>query len=260
MNAAPLAARRAALHARVNAPILLVSNGPRARNLPMNQVPFRADSTFLYFTGCDDPGAAALIEDGGRCTLFIEPPALDDALWHGVVPTMEERRAAWGADAIAPLEMLDAACARHCGALLSLAVPDVAMTTRAAALTGLPLEYPRAAGPDVLVDAVIGLRRTRDAWELDQMRRAAALAADAHLAAMKATRPGLYERELAALFDAVLAARGVATSYQSIVTVRGRSCTTTTTATAWNRARCCSSTAAPKWRPGTRATSPAPGQ
>jgi Xaa-Pro aminopeptidase len=215
-----VASRRAALLARVGAPVLLVSNGPRARNLPMNQVPFRADSTFLYFTGCAEPGAAALITESG-CTLFLDPPADDDALWHGEVDTFEARRARYGVDAIRPFAELDDACAPLRGRLQSLAVPDLAMTQRAAALTGLDLAYPHASGPDALVDAVIALRRTRDAWELDRMREAAALATRAHTVAMKATRAGLHERHLAALFDAVIAAEGATTSYQSIVTVRG---------------------------------------
>ncbi|MEN9787197.1 MAG: hypothetical protein RLZZ299_2461 [Pseudomonadota bacterium] len=218
---APHAARRAALAARVHAPVLLVSNGPRARNLPMNQLPFRADSTFLYYVGCDEPGAAALIAPDGHCTLFVEPPAPDDALWHGEVESMEARRVRLGVDAIAPLDTLDAACAPHRGRLLSLAVPDDAATARAAALTGLSLAYPRQAGPDVLVEAVIAQRRTRDAGEIAAMRTAAAIAAHAHRLAMTATRPGVGEWHLAALFDAALAARGAVPSYTSIVTVRG---------------------------------------
>jgi Xaa-Pro aminopeptidase len=218
---APSRARRAALAARVAAPVLLVSNGPRARNLPMNQLPFRADSTFLYFTGVTEPGAAALIDTDGSCTLFLDPPADDDALWHGEVDTFAARRARYDVDAVRPLAELDAACTPLRGRLLSLAVPDAAMTARASTLTGLDLAYPRTPGPDVLVDAVIGLRRTRDAWELARMREAAALAARAHVAAMKATRVGLYERQIAALFDAVIAGEGATNSYQSIVTVRG---------------------------------------
>ena len=62
-------------------------------------------------------------------------------------------------DAIAALDTLDAACAKHRGRLLSLAVPDPAMTARAAALTGLSLSYSRASGPEALIDAVIALRR-----------------------------------------------------------------------------------------------------
>ncbi|MFZ5475193.1 MAG: aminopeptidase P family protein [Myxococcota bacterium] len=220
MNAPDHAARRRALADRVSAPILLVSNGPRARNLPMNQVPFRADSTFLYFTGCDEPGAAALIV-GDACTLFLTPPEPDDALWHGEVEPLVERGRRLGVDAVRPLGELDVACAPLRGRLVSLAVPDVAQTALAARLTGLDLRYPSRPGPDVLVDAVIALRRTRDAWELDQMRRGAAVARAAHVAAMRATRPGGHEREIAALFDAVLAANGAQPSYQSIVTVRG---------------------------------------
>lgn len=214
------AQRRAALLARVQAPVLLASNGPRARNLPMNQVPFRADSTFLYFTGCTEPGAFALITPDG-CTLFLEPPDDDDALWHGEVDTFEARRERYGVEGIRPHAELEAACAPLRGALLGLAVPDSDMTARVAALTGHALRYPRASGPLPLVDAVIALRRTRDAWELERMREAAELAAKAHLVAMRATRAGLYERHIAAIFDATLAAEGVTNSYQSIVTVRG---------------------------------------
>lgn len=213
-------ARRARLLDRVRAPVLLVSNGVRARNLPINALPFRADSTFAYFTGCDEPGAAALI-DGDGLTLFLTPPADDDALWHGFVDTLEDRRVRWGADRALPLDQLDAACARHAGALLSLAVPDTARTALAARLTGLDLAWPARPGPEALMDAVIALRRTHDAWEIDRMRAAAAVAADAHRAAMRATRPGGNEREVAALFDAVVYARGAVNSYPSIVTVRG---------------------------------------
>lgn len=220
MTVPDLAGRRAALLARVRAPVLLVSNGVRARNLPINALPFRADSTFLYFTGCDEPGAAALIDDDGL-TLFLTPPADDDALWHGFVDTLEDRRARWGADRARPLAELEAACRPHRGRLVSLAVPDAAQTALAARLTGEDLDYPRQPGSEALVHAVIALRRRHDPWELDRMREAAAVAARAHRAAMRATRPGENERHVAALFDAVVAAQGATTSYPSIVTVRG---------------------------------------
>lgn len=219
MNAPDFATRRRSLAQRVGAPVLLVSNGPRARNLPMNQVSFRADSTFLYFTGCDEPGAAALVE-GAHLTLFVDPPGPDDALWHGHVESLEDKRVRFGADVVRPLSELEDVC-RGLPGLLSVAVPDDTATARAARITGLPLAYPHQPGPEPLVEAIIELRRVRDPWELEQMRLAAELACDAHVAAMKATRPGAHEREIAALFDAVLAARGAGTSYQSIVTVRG---------------------------------------
>lgn len=217
---ADFSGRRRALCERVAAPILLGTNGPRARNLPMNPYAHRADSTFLYFTGCDEPGAYALLIDGA-CTLFLHPPETGDELWHGHVDTLEARRQRFGVERVRPLDELDACCEPFRGRLQTLAVPDLAVTQRLAQLTGKPLAYPRTAGSEPLIDAVIRLRRTRDPWELGEMRKAAALSAIAHRAAMASTRPGGHEREVAALFDAVLAAHGVGTSYRSIVTVRG---------------------------------------
>ncbi|MSQ03234.1 MAG: M24 family metallopeptidase [Myxococcales bacterium] len=218
--AAVHAGRRLALCAQVGAPVLLANNGVRVRNLPLNPLPFRADSTFLYYTGCTEPGAFALLVDG-HCTLFLHPNEPGDELWHGPTPTLEQRRMRLGADAVRSVFELDAATAPHRGRLVGLAVPDAAVTARLAVIIGRGLAYPGTPGPEVLVDAVIRQRRTRDAWELDQMRLAATITAGAHRAAMVGTRPGVHERELAALFDAVIAARGGTTAYHSIVTVRG---------------------------------------
>ena len=73
--------RRKQLMGRLKSPVLLMGTGWVSRNLPMNTA-FRQDSNMLYFTGCDLPNAAALIDQDG-CTLFLPLPAEDDALWHG---------------------------------------------------------------------------------------------------------------------------------------------------------------------------------
>lgn len=220
MTAPDFASRRRRLSEVVGAPVLLGTNGVRPRNLPMNSVPFRADSTFLYYTGCTEPGAYALLVDG-HCTLFLQPPEPGDELWHGEVASLEQRRAQHGVESVKPLHALDAACEPHRGRLQTLAVPDTAVTQRLSRLVGRPLAFPGTPGHDTLVNAVIEQRRRRDDWELGEMRVAAAIAGEAHRAAMRATRVGGHEREVAALFDAVVAARGATNSYHSIVTVRG---------------------------------------
>ena len=72
------AQRRAALMASIDAPVLLMGNRTRYRNSAYT-LPFRQDSTFLYYTGCAQPGAALLLARG-QATLFLTPPADDDAL------------------------------------------------------------------------------------------------------------------------------------------------------------------------------------
>ncbi len=212
--------RRRALCERAGAPILLGNNGTRARNLPINSLPFRSDSSFLYFTGCTEPGAFALLVDG-TCTLFLTPPEPGDELWHGEVPSIHARAEALGIAHARPLGEVMEAAEAHSGRLLSLAVPDPTITARLAQLSGRRLAYPDTPGPRPLVDAVIALRRTRDEHELVEMRHAASLAADGHRTLMRATRVGGTERGLAALFEAMIAARGAVPSYHPIVTVRG---------------------------------------
>jgi len=210
-------ARRQALYEQLNRPILLMGNQSRIRNLPMNAVPFRQDSTFLYFTGCDVPGAAALI-DGFGTTLFLAPPADDDALWHGHLDTFEDLRARYGVDRVRDIATLE----DHAPAsAATLAVGDTQATHRAARITGSPMRYGGEDGDEALMHAVIHMRRTKTDDELAEHRVAAGFTAAAFKAAMSGTSVGGHEAHIAALFDGVLAARGCTTGYHSIVTVRG---------------------------------------
>jgi Xaa-Pro aminopeptidase len=212
------AARRAHIGRKVACPILLVGCGTRLRNLPINEMPFRQDSSFLYLTGCDLPNAAALIEDG-HCTLFLPPPAEDDALWHGHVETLEDHKRHFGVDSVIDVKLLE----QHCKGkkVATLAVADAAATRRAATLAGVPLSYGKENGDDALIDTLIAMRQIKEKEEIEELRAAATCTAQAFHAAMAATHPGGTEAQIAALFRASLAARGLGEGYKPIVTVRG---------------------------------------
>ncbi len=213
------ARRRAAVLERVKQPIVLVGVGTRCRNLPMNKVPFRQDSSMLWLTGCSRPDAAALITEQG-CQLFLPLPADDDALWHGAEPGPEELRAMYGVQAVRPRIELSRAVA-ECGPVATLASPDRSATAEAARLSGLELCYGHVDGTPALIDALIALRRCKGPEEIAEHRAAAAANALAFDLVLAATRPGTHERELEALFRAALAARGCTVGYEPILTVRG---------------------------------------
>ena len=212
--------RRQRLQQAVPAPILLMGNGVRPRNLPMTHLPFRQDSTFLYFTGCAQAGAALLLVDGEE-TLFLPAPADDDALWHGHVETLEELGGRLGVARVRPFAELATAISNLSELPLSVPVPDARRTDLARRLTGLALEFGRLHGDDRLVDAIIGLRRITTAEERDSMRAAGRVTNAAHQAVMRATRPGRHERHLRALFEGTLTAAGLPAAYDPILTVRG---------------------------------------
>ncbi|MFK7931313.1 MAG: aminopeptidase P family protein, partial [Myxococcota bacterium] len=210
--------RRASLQERVDGSILLMGNGERMRNLPMNSVPFRQDSTFLYFTGCTTPDAAALLDDDGY-TLFLPTPPEGDELWHGPTPTLEEQRMALGADRVRDSSELGTVIGSR--SVKTLAVADNAKNAIGSRITGQPLAFGAEHGHLDLADAVIDMRRRKGAEELEELRRAAAVTTRAFNAVMAATRPGTTERGLAALFQAVLANHGCVPGYGLILSVRG---------------------------------------
>ncbi|MEQ1503312.1 MAG: aminopeptidase P family protein [Myxococcota bacterium] len=217
-DAPPHRRRRDALARRVPGPVLLVGNGQRSRNLPMNKLPFRQDSSFLYFTGCALPDAAALLHDG-RFELFLPEPADDDPLWHGSVPSLPALGERYGADRVHPRSRLEAIAAPL--RPRTIAVADDAATAVASHLADRPLRYGVDNGDDALIDAIIALRRVKQAEELDEIREAARLTAIAFRAAIGATRPGSTERGLWTLFEAVLRIHGATTGYDTILTQSG---------------------------------------
>ena len=211
------AERRARLVGRVAGPIVLMGNDEATRNLPMNKHPFRQDSTFLYFTGCAIPNAAATIDDAGY-TLYLPEPAEDDPLWHGVVPSLAELGDRFGADQVKPIAHLETNINKS---FKSLSVPSKSQNLKLENMLGDRFLFGDRHGDRELVEAVIALRRVKSETEIAAMREAAVHTRAAHEAVMRATHPGTHERSLAALFQAVLATRGCALGYPTILTQRG---------------------------------------
>lgn len=201
-------------------PILLLGNGHRKRNLPMNHLPFRQDSTFLYYFGYSLPNAAALLIDG-EVTIFIPFPHPSDALWHGPMPSVDDIRQQLGVHDIRPIEELATACKSLQGSLQTIAIPDEQRNQLASRLTGVDLCYGKANGSSGLIENIIQMRRQLQAEEIEEMQKSAAVSTQAHLAAMANTHVGGHEQEVAAAFHYAVQRNGYSTAYQSIVTVDG---------------------------------------
>jgi Xaa-Pro aminopeptidase len=222
---AALALRRTRLaNAIGDTPALLVAGRPRARNYAANRYPFRAESHFLYLASAQLPAAALLI-DGARSILFVQPPADDDALWHGEVDGPEALRARTGVDDVLPLDRIgDVLGARRSRAAT---LPANDEPTAAWQSEVLQREVRARSGAQVgdadarLADAMIALRLCHDDAAVTQMRKAAAVTERAHRAGMKALRPGVREAMVCAAIEAEFAAAGMTPAYGSIVTTRG---------------------------------------
>jgi len=210
--------RRARLDRLLGGPKLFVSGLSRPRNFEHNPYPFRAESHFLYFAGASIEGAALLV-DGDRTALYVEPPTDDDALWFGPRPSLDELSASLEIE-VRPLAELSP---RSDTALLP---PQDAET--AFFLADLVHRDVEASGGDsldgrdaALADAVIELRLHQDDAAIAQLRLAASLTRDAHRAGRAATRPGVREAVVRAAMEHVMLAADVVPAYAPIVTVHG---------------------------------------
>ena len=179
--------KRKLLSKMLDKTILLMGCGNRSRNLPMNRLPFRQDSSFLYFTGCTIPHSALLIHNG-ESTLFLEEPHPSDILWHGPVPSFSDYAQFYGIN-IQPMSQLEEQCKKY-DSIAGIAIADVLQNQRLEKIIRQPLSYGRENGDPELIDCIIQLRRILEPVEIDQISKTMETTKLAHLAAMRATVPG----------------------------------------------------------------------
>ncbi|MBS1149291.1 MAG: Xaa-Pro aminopeptidase [Myxococcaceae bacterium] len=216
-------ARRSALMKSLDRPLLLFSGGFISRNYPANSYPFRADSTFLYLFESPEPNSAALLDPAeGTVTLFLPERTIDDALWHGAQPSFADERARHGVSAVLPIEELEKQLEGR--SIDSLAIADRRTNARMRALTNTPLDFDdpnQVATRPAVLDAIAKLRLIKDADEIAQMRRTAAVTKEAHESAMRASVAGVKEEFLAGLVEGAFARHGCVPAYGTILSVRG---------------------------------------
>jgi len=223
----PVVARRRALQSKLSSPALFAAGLPSARNYRANTFGYRAASHFLYLVGTPLPGAALLLTRE-RAVLFVEPEAEDDALWHGSRPSLEDLHHSLLVDEVRPLADIDAGLedvgARNIATLPPQDAWSAAWLSARLERTVLPSSgdvLAEATADAALAEAMIALRLCHDAAAVAQMRAAANASVRAHLAGMRATRPGETEHAVCGAMIGALRREGFDDAYSPIVTIEG---------------------------------------
>ncbi len=188
------AQRRARLASMLGAGgIAIVPTAPeRPRNRDTDFI-YRHDSYFYYLTGFAEPGAVLVLTAEGHSTLFCQPKDLEREIWDGYRLGPAAAPEALGVDAAQSAAVLDAQLPRllenrscvwypfatHAG--LAARVEGWLNAVRARVRYGAlcPTEQSDAC---TLLDE---MRLIKDAHELDTMRRASQISAQAHIRAMQ---------------------------------------------------------------------------
>ncbi len=189
---------------------------------------YRQDNDFYYLTGFAEPESIALFAPGesDNFILFVRPRDKERETWTGRRAGLEGAIADYGADRAYRIDEFQHVAARYLEKAARIYYP-LGINERIDArvlemLKSAAAMRPRlGSGPNALIDPREILHEARlfkSAEELETMRHAIAISAEAHKAAMRSARGGMMEWEVEALVDYNFRKRGAAgPSYPSII-------------------------------------------
>lgn len=208
MDSAPFIDRRRRLIERMGNGIAVIPTASEKLRNRDTGYPYRSDSYFHYLSGFPEPEAVLVLVagDAPKSLLFCRERDPDKEVWDGYRFGPDGAREAFGFDEAHPIKDLDAKLAEFVAdqpALWYSLGHDAAWDARIMATLNAVRAQARAGkrAPADIRDvraALDEMRLIKDAHEIALLRRAADIAADAHIRAMRATAPGRWEYEIEA--------------------------------------------------------------
>lgn len=220
--------RRNLLASKIKGGALVLAAHPEVIRNNDVHYPYRQDSNLFYFTGFEEPNSVLVFRPGcnPETVLFVQPKDVSKETWTGFRYGPEAARQQFNIEITHEIESLNEVlpkllqevdCVYH-----SMFVNRDFDATLLKLSEEIALSRSRTnKGHLNILDArpVIGeLRLRKTAYEVQMMRKACQISAEAHVEVMKATRPGVNERALHGVFLKAIMARGCAREgYGSIV-------------------------------------------
>jgi len=227
---AVFAARRAAYMEAIGpqAVAIVRSQPERLRNGDAYH-PFRQNSDVLYLTGFTEPECTLVLRPGAeteKVVMFVRPRNPELETWDGRRAGLEGAKDRYGADAAYDASELAVKLPELAANVdewyVGLGIDDELDQVIAKSIARLRrTEKKGQRPPRAVVDpraALHELRLIKRPEELDALRTASAIASDAHIAAIRHGRPGVFEYELEAIINYQFRRRGGAgPGYATIV-------------------------------------------
>lgn len=208
--------------------VAVFPTAPESRRVNDTEFPYRADTDFFYLTGFGEPDAVAVLaKDQGDVTytLFVRKRDPEMETWTGRRAGPDGAKERFGADEAFVLDELDEKLPRILANASALYYVQGRYADWDRRMIGLldglrrrqkHKEYP----PRTQIDPTTilqDLRLTKTPDEIEWLRRAVTVSAEAHREVMAATRPGMHEYELQAVIEYVFRKHNCEPGYTTIV-------------------------------------------
>ncbi|HEY0429867.1 MAG TPA: aminopeptidase P N-terminal domain-containing protein [Pyrinomonadaceae bacterium] len=190
---------------------------------------FRQDSDFLYLTGFPEPDAIAVIAPANKknpFTLFVRPRDLEMETWFGRREGVDGAVKNYGATKAFPIEKFEQELPKLLNGNEKLFYRfgvdgkldhQILQYLSGQRFRRLKTAYP----PHTIIDPTIlihEMRLHKTGEEVELMQTSATIAAEAHILAMKAVKPGMNEFQVEAMMEAYMRDKGASgVAYNSII-------------------------------------------
>ena len=205
--------------------IIFLGNEESPMNYSANPYHFRQDSTFLYFFGLDFPSLAAVIDvDEERDIVFGNDVGIEDIIWMGFQPSIKERAMQAGIEETMPLDKLEETVktAVQKGKKVHFLPPYRPETViKIGQLMDRP-DVVKDHSSEDLIKAVVEQRSVKIKEEVEEMEKALSVTHETYSVAMRMTKPGIYEREIAGKMEGIVLSHGYTIAFPTILTINGQ--------------------------------------
>jgi len=211
---------------------VFLGNVDAAANSRGHDYKFRQDSSFLYFSGTDEPWFAAILDlDSAAECLYGNDVAIDDISWRGPQPSVASKGEAIGCAKTLPLAEFDKAVAAAVASgrpVHFLPPARYYNQMKLAELTGKSNAAVRKVAPvaaggasEELVKAVVSLRLIKEQCEIEEIDKACEIGYEMHTEARRGCKPGVLEQEIVGRMEGVTLSKGWGVSFTTILSQNG---------------------------------------
>ena len=206
--------------------IVLFGNNEAPYNYPSNcYAPMRQDSTFLYYFGQHRDGLVGIIDiDNDEEWLFGDDIDVEDIVWMGFTPSVNDLAHEVGVQKTAPLSALRSVCSNAIASHRTIHfLPPYRHDTKIQIMDLLDIHPSKQkdAASLKLILAVVSMRSKKEAQEIAAIERACDIGYEMHTTAQRMIKPGVTERYIAGQVDGIARSMAQGNSFATIFSQHG---------------------------------------
>ena len=203
--------------------IILFGNNESPANYPANAyAPMRQDSSFLYYFGQHRDGLVGVIDiDNDTEMLFGDDIDVEDIVWMGFTPSVADLAAEVGVTKTAPMRALAAYLSPLPSKIHFLPPYRFDTKIQIMDLLGIHPSKQKEAASLPLIKAVVKMRATKSAEEIEAIEKACDVGYAMHTTAQLLIRPGITERFIAGQVDGIARSLAQGNSFATIFSQHG---------------------------------------